>query len=888
MKKTLLFLVFCLNQIFNENFNNNILYKKFNDCIYNSNESSNESSNKSSNENSNESSNESSNKSSNESSNESSNDSSNKSSNDSSSNDDDDSSESESLENKSQKLIKTTINFVIKNLGLNNDSKTYTNDDFINAGLNLIKLNVDDECFDFLFDIFSFNHSISFFSEAIFDSGLSSDDMGIEDYCIEKMGWYYAFTYFNVKEENSTDELKKKITEFLEIDRMGKSFCLWKNCSSLYPFFLNHSKNIFYYNDSAKQTINDKIELLKTKFPNKNFTNINLSEYIQFNKVYEFNLSMIGYILGISNITLVNENYLNNQTNKTILNYKDIQKYKSSINKVSSLFTFLIIYFIIRLIISLIFFKINSSTEDENSIDKEELMKQIQRTQYSYNNEEKSVEEDRHYLTKKKNLNDSICYKICSSLSLFYNFANINEDKNLIYNENHLNVISGIKVFLLFFMFLAQNSFMIIKTTEQYTLLKTFLSSFYFFIIKIGVLAVENYKIISGCLFGFKLISYYHNHRNLTVSEIIKFYIKCVPYIFSFFIIFAFLQKNLLYIGLAVKDSIHFQFIGETYYDYDCTKDVFSILNPFNLYKSGYTCYTFAFFLISEFYSFNILFILVITCLKLKKALIEYAYFIIFGFMAIFLFLFLYPVINDSSFKISEIYGNIYLTRYPHIFLIFYFIGFNIGIMYYYHVNYSETYNEYNEKLINSNKNIYMPFYLDYKIMLFLSKKKGLNKNIILIISFILYILVSLDFNLLILIYYDRLSQPKKFLISKDFFINFIYIYDGLISSIFFCLTVLMLLLRNEYSLLNKIIGSKFFIVFNRTSFTFLITSNFVIGYFYCSNYIDIYLNVRNVFSTTIPLFIINFLLSIILIILIEIPIKYLIRAITGKSMLNK
>ena len=97
-----------------------------------------------------------------------------------------------------------------------------------------------------------------------------------------------------------------------------------------------------------------------------------------------------------------------------------------------------------------------------------------------------------------------------------------------------------------------------------------------------------------------------------------------------------------------------------------------------------------------------------------------------------------------------------------------------------------------------------------------------------------------------------------------------------------------MILLRNEYSLLNKIIGSKFFRVFDRISYTFLSASNFVIGYFHCSNYIDIYLNVRNVLSTTIPLFVSNFIISIILIILIEIPLKYLIRAITGKSLLNK
>jgi hypothetical protein len=256
--------------------------------------------------------------------------------------------------------------------------------------------------------------------------------------------------------------------------------------------------------------------------------------------------------------------------------------------------------------------------------------------------------------------------------------------------------------------------------------------------------------------------------------------------------------------------------------------------------------------------------------------------------MAVFLFIFVLPIINDDDFKISEIFGNIYLTRYPHVFLLFYFIGFNIGIMYYYYINYSETYNEYNEKIINAKNDIYMPFFLDYKIMLYFSQKKGKIKNIILIISIVLYILVSLDFGLLILIYYDRMNQPQKFLISKDFFINFIYIYDGLISSIILSIILLMILLRNEYSLLNKIIGSKFFRVFDRISYTFLSTSNFVIGYFHCSNYIDIYLNVRNVLSTTIPLFISNFLLSIILIILIEIPLKYLIRAITGKSLINK
>ena len=336
---------------------------------------------------------------------------------------------------------------------------------------------------------------------------------------------------------------------------------------------------------------------------------------------------------------------------------------------------------------------------------------------------------------------------------------------------------------------------------------------------------------------------------------------------------------------MSVKNSIHFEFIGDTYFNYSCTNDTISILNPINLYKPEYeyTCNTFVFYLVSEFYSYIILFILVIICLKFKKVIIEYIYFLFFGFMAVFLFIFV-PINNDEPFKISDIFGNIYLTRYPHIFLLFYFIGFNIGVMYYYYINYSETYNEYNEKIINAKKDIYMPFFLDYKIMLYFSQKKGKVKNIILIISLVLYIIVSLDFNLLVLIYYD---EPEDFLKSKDFFINFIYIYDGLISSIIFSIILLMILLRNEYSLLNKIIGSKFFRVFDRVSLTFLSSSNFVLGYFHCSNYIDIYLNVRNVLSTTIPLFISNFIISIILIILIEIPLKYLIRAITGKSLVN-
>ena len=850
MRKSLLFFIFCLIQFLNINVDNNTCCEKFNEILYNINNYS--------------------------------------SSNDSSRVLNNISNKSE-FETKSEILINETINFILKNLKLVNDSDIH-NDSIINAGLNLVKLNIDRTCFEFLFDIFIEPPEISFFSEAIFDSGLSSDDMGIEDYCIDTKDWYYAFTYFSVNESNNNSELLNNITKFLEIERIGKSFCLWKNCTSLYPYLLNHKKNSFDNDSQIYKTLNVTLLLLNDYFglseEELNKLNQTLKSKIQPNFPYEFNLSMIGDILGITNITLFNENYFDDTKGKKILNYKKNSKYTPSIEKLSTLNEIILIYFIIRLIFSIIFMKINSSSEDENAIDQEELMKQIQRSQsnFSYNKEEKSFEEDRHYLTKKKVINESFSYKFFSSLSLFYNFSNINEDKNLIYNEKHLNVVSGIKVFLLFFMFLAQNSFLIIKTTTQYTLLKSFLSNVSFFVIKIGILAIENYKIISGCLFGYKLLTYYHYHKNLTITEIIKFFIKCIPYIFSFFLIFIFLQSNLLYIGLSVKNSIHFEFIGDTYFNYKCTNDAFSILNPINLYDSEYTCNTFVFYLVSEFYSYIILFILVIICLKFKKVIIEYIYFSFFGFMAVFLFIFVSHKNKDKFFKISEIFGNIYLTRYPHVFLLFYFIGFNIGVMYYYYINYSETYNEYNEKIINAKKDIYMPFFLDYKIMLYFSQKKGKIKNIILIISMVLYIIVSLDFNLLVFIYYDN---PENFLIDKDFFINFVYNYDGLISSIIFSIILLMILLRNEYSLLNKIIGSKFFRVFDRVSLTFLSSSNFVLGYFHCSNYIDIYLNVRNVISTTIPLFISNFIISIVLIILIEIPLKYLIRAITGKSLVN-
>ena len=144
MRKSLLFFIFCLIQFLNINVDNNTCCEKFNEILYNINNYS--------------------------------------FINDSSSVLNNISIKSE-FNTKSKELINETLNFILENLELLDDNYTIDNN-IINAGLNLVKLNVEPICIEFLFDIFIEPPEISFFSEAIFDSGLSSDDMGIEDYCI--------------------------------------------------------------------------------------------------------------------------------------------------------------------------------------------------------------------------------------------------------------------------------------------------------------------------------------------------------------------------------------------------------------------------------------------------------------------------------------------------------------------------------------------------------------------------------------------------------------------------------------------------------------------------------------------------------------------------------
>ena len=92
--------------------------------------------------------------------------------------------------------------------------------------------------------------------------------MGIEDYCIETKDWYYGFTIFQVndKDININNELVNKIIEFLEIKRIGKSFCLWKNCISLYPYLLNHSSYVLKNKDEQKDDFYNKIDLFIFRF----------------------------------------------------------------------------------------------------------------------------------------------------------------------------------------------------------------------------------------------------------------------------------------------------------------------------------------------------------------------------------------------------------------------------------------------------------------------------------------------------------------------------------------------------------------------------------------------------------------------------------------------
>jgi hypothetical protein len=425
---------------------------------------------------------------------------------------------------------------------------------------------------------------------------------------------------------------------------------------------------------------------------------------------------------------------------------------------------------------------------------------------------------------------------------------------------------------LLFYILLSENTFIIIKYIDKGRYLYHFLNNWNFIFIKFGFLAYEYYKIICGVILGFKFINYYYKKEEFDFKRIIRFLFKFIPYLICFLIIYFVIQYHYVEFVATMKKSLKNYYITNLLKDcYYCHKNHYNVFNPLMLGKYNSTksysaqydgCIRTTLFTFCEFICYIFIILLVLLFSKIKKNLFELIFFIINLLILPLAYILSGEGKDLKYYSLSRLFGLSASISLPYLFFPLYYIGFNIGIIYYYNQHQTEAYNYL-------NKNNYIPFEYCFKLSLFLRGIKGKFKNLILVLCFVFIILISSIFTFVI-------KDKNELFIKYNAFTKFTYVYEGIFCGIFFSIFIAIYLSLNSEHVLRVFLTSEFFYFINKISFILFNAIIPSLKVFHGINMLGIELSTINLYLISISLYIILCFLVIIFAISIFYPIKWI------------
>ena len=524
---------------------------------------------------------------------------------------------------------------------------------------------------------------------------------------------------------------------------------------------------------------------------------------------------------------------------------------------------------IILSIATLISFCMEKNSEEEEA--DEEIMKD---SRINSLGSEEEASENLVFSVSSTNYINKKFYNFISAFNVIKNSLLLTQIKEPLSNENSLIELSTIKLIVIFLIVLAENTHMIIKYIYKGICLLTFLKRISFIIIKIGTVSYEYYKIICGTIFGFKFINYYKQSEDFNLKRLLKFIFKFIPNFIIFLIIHYLFQYHIVDIVSILRGSVRNDYISKRMTDcYYCQQDSINIFNPLILFKYNSTnydipqydgCFRTTLFTLSEFICFIIIMLLMFIFLKIKNKFLEILFFIINLIILCCSYILTSETKDLKFYTVSRLFGLSGSISLPYLFFPLYFIGFNIGIIYYYIKHPSETHNE-----LSMNKKNYVPFEYCYKISLFLKMIQGNIKNIILFICIVFIIVLSSFYTILV-------NKKDKIFFEFNSFSKFFYVYEGILGGIFFSIFLAIYLSLDEESNLKIYLSSQFFIFVNKISFILFNIFHITLRIYHGIKILGIHLAIINVIRNSFSLYFINILFSMIFFILIFLPIKWI------------
>ena len=527
--------------------------------------------------------------------------------------------------------------------------------------------------------------------------------------------------------------------------------------------------------------------------------------------------------------------------------------------------------------------------------------------------------------------------KVMKIFDLFDNLKILSTHSNKYYNSNRINSLYFIRFLLMIMSIIYQimNTQVDLPTKNYYNF--EFYSNFVFTLIKLCVNASTFWITLDGVIFAYKLMSYMKKEiklsRNSSIKYLtfLKFLLLILPkfFIFLFAFILLHLKASKLTFELCKGNNVFANYlyyndtVQQKYYSLRTThefKDIFNNFIPFKLnyidfienipieriYNtsskknftsevSGYEIPSpfltntdlFVNVCFNEFYLIILMINITFISYKLKNDIFD------FSILIINIILFILPAIgnlnpmnidiNEQKYTLKYVLGQNYSEKYTHYFINFFYFGFLIGVMKFYHDD-----NLYNmKKKKNFFENIILPYQFCKKIITYLNSFHFYLKRAILLICIFILLIISMSFTLLEGKNFTSREEREIELVNITGIVKFLFFYEKNLCGIFFFIFLIMYIVYPKNAYIIKISSATMFLILERISFAFYISFCYLIYAQFCVFIISMQMSYSNLFFNTVGMFFIVFVFSLLSTALFELPIRMLVKYIMNRNLEN-
>lgn len=761
-------------------------------------------------------------------------------------------------------------------------------------------------------------------------SGKSLNDFGNEFECdsiFQSSAEYFTLQFYLEKADTLKSKEDDIFFKFLEQRYFYIGLCIPKKCKRAVKFLLNNEQTLalIHKNGHLRNfTLYYKDDFLKNDFIIKShyqFYRYALFIYIIF--------CFVKLIIGLGRIIKYNKGYqtfLKNQFDiDSIISQRKENDNENSKKEVENEDM-----------------KINDSRNDER---KESLS--LLKMKYNDQSNELSEIYNRNFngsFNSNDNaelynpFNDNIkklpfYIRLIKAFDLFDNINILTQLSNKYYNSNNIKSLYLIRFVVMIMNIIYQLVYSQMELPYRGFINKEFYNSKFFIIIKFCMNASTFWITLDSVIIGYKVMAFMKKEIVLSKNNRLKFFNltkillfvipKLLVFIISFICLhlfapdltFAIIQDNKVYSSfLYYRDLIQ----NRTYTTRELSlnsnsKKVIKYFIPFYLnyldffkkinYNTTPETAEFSDFEIpSPFLTNTSLFANVYFnefYLLILMIFISYISYIlrnkIFDFIILIINVVLYilPIfdLNEPLNKKNQIYslkyalGQNYTEKYTHYFINFFYFGFMIGVMKFYHDE-----NRSRSKSKKKISSIHLPFEFCNNFIIYVNKIKFIYKRIILLLSFLIIIIFSI-------ISYNNMKQNADY--GKTEFFDLIigynkqsfyyfFLFEKNLNGIFFFIFLIMYIVYPKSKNIMKLAETQGFILLERISFSFFCSFVYIIYAQFSIFIINVQISHLDIYLNALGMFSIICAVSILITTSFELPLRQLIKFIMNRNIENK